>query len=230
MTIRNFNVIMIHISISRSDIVLRGLMNTNNQNNQYTENERDVLIDLIKRAREGSSDAITVLEQQYAPLILSQVSKFRTSDMNAQDVEDMRQEARVHFYNAVCHYDYDIREVEFGLYAKICIEHGLISHQRTYDRKKNQSTVSLDHVEQFMKSSDDPLRKIVEKERMAEYFSVIRETLSPYEYEIWSLYLQGLSPSKIAEKLGDGATAKSVSNAIYRIKRKLKERFSDRRP
>ena len=205
-------------------------MNTINQDNQYTETDRDTLIELIKRAREGSNEAISNLERQYTPLIVSQVSKFRSPDMNDQDVEDMRQEARFHFFNAVCHYDYDIREVEFGLYAKICIEHGLISHQISYDRKRNQPTVSLDHVEQFVKSSDDPLRKIVERERMAEYFSVIRETLSPYEYEIWSLCLQALPPAKIAERLGNGATAKSVSNAIYRIKRKLKECFSDRRP
>ena len=208
-------------------------MNINNQDNhtceQEQDTEREALICLIKQAKDGSNEALTKLVSKYTPLIESQVSKHRQSDMNEQDVEDMRQEALGIFCNAVCCYDCEIREVEFGLYAKICIQHGLISHLRIHNRNRERSIVSLEHAEQLAKNSDDPLRKIVEREREEEIVGVIRETLSPYENRIWWLYFQGMSVSKIAETLGDGTTPKSVSNAIYRIRRKLKERFPDRR-
>lgn len=206
-------------------------MSINNQDNHVCDEaqdaEREALIGLIKLAKEGSNEALSKLVSKYTPLIESQVSKHRQSDMNDQDVEDMRQEALGIFCNALCCYDYEIREVEFGLYAKICIQNGLISHLRKHNRERNRLTVSLDHAEQLAKNSDDPLSKIVEREREEEIVGVIREVLSSYENRIWWLYFQGMSASKIAETLGDGTTAKSVSNAIYRIRRKLKECFPD---
>jgi RNA polymerase sporulation-specific sigma factor len=49
---------------------------------------------------------------------------------------------------------------------------------------------------------------------------IIQKSLSNYEYKIWRLYLSGFSTSEIANQLN--TDSKSVSNAIYRIRVKLK--------
>ena len=48
----------------------------------------------------------------------------------------------------------------------------------------------------------------------------IEKTLSPYENEVWGYYVNGYSSKEIASKLNSGE--KSIDNAIFRIRRKLK--------
>jgi RNA polymerase sporulation-specific sigma factor len=48
----------------------------------------------------------------------------------------------------------------------------------------------------------------------------IEKKLSQYENEVWSYYVNGYSSREIATKLG--SSEKSIDNAIFRIRRKLK--------
>ena len=45
--------------------------------------------------------------------------------------------------------------------------------------------------------------------------------LSPYENEVWRLYMAGYSASAIATRME--RDEKSIHNAIYRIRKKLRE-------
>jgi DNA-directed RNA polymerase specialized sigma24 family protein len=72
----------------------------------------------------------------------------------------------------------------------------------------------------FVHDSDDPSQKILEEERVKALYSLIRKNLSPYEYRIWQLYMSGRSAKDIS--LVVGADEKSVGNAIYRIRKKLR--------
>ena len=182
----------------------------------------------ILRARNGSQESFQYLRSKYAPLIESQVLKHKLADMSPQDVEDLRQEAVAIFCNAICTYDLSSVEVEFGLYAKICIQNGLISVVRTYLRRKKSSPVSLDDKEVAEKNIEeiDFLQFLVNKENMAELVRVIGKNLSDYENRVWWMYVSGMAVSDIAKSLGD--PPKSVSNAIYRIRKKLREFLSER--
>ena len=51
--------------------------------------------------------------------------------------------------------------------------------------------------------------------------SEISSALSPKEIRVFGLYLDGLSYKEIAEKLD--VTEKSVDNAMFRIRKKLKD-------
>ena len=201
-------------------------MNGTNKIIHHSSDKADLLL-LVSRAREGSQEALDDLKLRYAPLIESQISKHSVSDMSAQDLVDIREEALVIFYNAVCNYDCSADGVEFGLYAKICIENGLVSFVRSYFRRKKRSVLPLEHAHLVGDGSGNILQSIVDEENAAELVRTVRGNLSEYENRVWWMYVSGMSVSDISSALGN-VDPKSVSNAVYRIRKKLKGLFVER--
>lgn len=180
------------------------------------------LFTLIQSAKNGDSEGFARLKAMYMPLLESQIVKHTSADMMPQDVEDMRQEAFVIFCNAVCNFDLQSSGVEFGLYAKICIENGLASFVRSYIRRMNKATLPLESAADLPDvSSGDALQALIDREHTEELVRTIKESLSDYENQVWWMYVSGMSVSEIAKRIG-GATPKSVSNAVYRIRKKLR--------
>lgn len=182
----------------------------------------------IQKAQKGNQEAFGILKDSYKPLIESCSYKRILPDMTSQDIEDLRQEALVHFCNAVCSYDHSVDGVEFGLYAKICIDNGLVSFIRSYLRRSKNKTVPLDSCEITDETAGRPtdfLQALVDRENMTEMVRIIKDSLSEYENRIWWLYVSGMSVAGIAEAVG-GVSAKSVSNAVYRIRKKLRSLYS----
>ena len=94
--------------------------------NSINFSEKNEIILMIKRVRDGEHKAFSELVEKYDPLIESLVSRFYDGDMVGVSRDDLRQEAVLRFYNSILTYDIDQCEVEFGLYAKICISNALI--------------------------------------------------------------------------------------------------------
>lgn len=198
-------------------------MNINSKEPRGSENtDLKELFLLIESAKGGDTEAFSALKVRYTPLLESQVSKHTLTDMMPQDVDDLRQEAFVTFCNAVCNYDFSNGGVEFGLYAKICIENGLSSFVRSYIRRQNKATLPLEFAADIPDADfSDFLQTMIDREHTEELVRTIRKNLSDYENQVWWMYVSGLSVSEIAKRI-DGATAKSVSNAVYRIRKKLR--------
>ncbi len=176
-------------------------------------------IDLIMRARGGDQAAFESLLDRYAPLIDSMVHHLGV-DNSSEDREDLRQEALVAFFRAIKRYDTEQSDVQFGLYAKLCIKNALFSHLRKL--KSQPSTVLLED-EGLWEEADrhsDPASHMMEEEQYLELSRLIHEALSEYENRIWWLYLAGQTAREIAHDLCKDE--KSVQNAIYRIRRKLR--------
>lgn len=188
---------------------------------------KETINELVIRARDGSQEALSELKTHYAPLIESQISKHSLPDMSRQDVVDLREEALIIFCSAVCNYNSSVDGVEFGLYAKICIENGLISYGRSYLRRKKRPILPLERTELFDGDSPNFLQNIVDEENAADLVRLIGSKLSDYENRVWWMYVSGMSVSDIASNLKI-ADCKSVSNAIYRIRKKLKGLLVDR--
>ena len=66
--------------------------------------------------------------------------------------------------------------------------------------------------------------RVLEEERCKMLYESVRNTLSAYENRIWWLYLSGRTAKNIAQELN--TDEKSVQNAIYRIRRKLRAAIS----
>ena len=187
------------------------------------------LVSLIETAQSGSGEAISVLMDLYKPLIDSEVSRHTKERMTDQDCADLHEEARICFYNAVCSYDVAEKNVSFGLYAKICIENGLVSFVRSFNRRKGMSILSLEDADKLSEPvslSADPVQKLIEEENFNDLRRRIQSYLSPFESKVWWMYVAGFRTSEISVILGV-EDVRSVSNALYRIRKKLREALSE---
>ena len=182
--------------------------------------QTSALLALIRSAQSGDQDAFEALLNQYTPLIDSMVySQGSAQDLTVQDCEDHRQEAVLAFYRALMNYDLTQNEVQFGLFAKICIRNALYSHLR---KLKHQQPLLLEDESKLQEvdQREDPAARVVEQEQYMELSRLIHDVLSEYENKIWWLYLSGRTAKAIADQLG--RDERSVQNAIYRIRKKLR--------
>ncbi len=169
---------------------------------------------LISRIQKGDEGAFSDLTLQYRPLIESMVLSFRKKGEELLlSKDDIMQEATLAFYSAACAYDTN-SPVTFGLYAKICIRNKLISMLRASSTKKKEKNRGVENV------SQDPVDRLLEKEKSQQLGKKIESALSGFELSVFRLYLEKKSYAEIAEELG--RSVKSVDNAIFRIKTKLK--------
>ncbi len=207
------------------------------------ENELRELLSSVARGDEG---AFKQLADKYSALTESAVHRFAPSFCiggdsgvgdNVYDIDDLRQYAAMALYRAASTYrpDDEGKNVSFGLYAKVCINNAMISELRKYNRDKKKRMVSKNKANEQMKESapysqkrqrtthttqDDPLSIIISEDGMQEKLALFRSALSDYEKEVFECYIVGKSVTEIAERLGK--EEKSVSNALYRMKVKIR--------
>lgn len=194
--------------------------------NNINPKESVPVCELLCAVREGDQEAFAALLLRYCPLIDRSVERFSSGLYGEESREDMRQEAMAAFYDAICSYRDDQEKVEFGLYAKVCIGNRLISHLRR--ELKQQGLLSLDvaTAERVLGADGDLLSLLIEEEEACALSKMIEDALSQYEYEVFSRYVKGKSSAEIAQSLGKNA--KSIDNAIARIRKKLKHLLQDR--
>ncbi len=178
---------------------------------------------LISSVREGDSQAFEMLLKKYNPLIESSVANCLGDDLYSLYREDFIQEATVVFYNAILTYDMDQHEVEFGLYAKICISNALISQLRILKKRRAERLSETSDDGLFANDSEDPSLRVLEQESLKSLYSVIRGNLSEFEYRVWQMYMSGRTAREIGQLLNKDE--RSISNAIYRIRKKLRARL-----
>ena len=179
---------------------------------------------LILAVRSGDQDAFASLLRQYKPLIDTSVARFSSDEEFVLYREDLKQEAALVFYNSILAYDLEQTEVEFGLFAKICIQNALVSVLRSLKRRSAEQLTELPESLLSVQDFEDPSSRTLERERLESLYAVIRKNLSDFEYSVWQLYMSGRSTAEIAAQVR--TDQKSVSNAIYRIRKKLRARLS----
>lgn len=183
---------------------------------------------LISEAKRGIDEAYIKLHKLYLPLIESMVAKYmKIGGFPIEETEDVRQESEMAFFGAVKAYDTSQDKVSFGLYAKICIKNRLISYLRRFGSDKNNGRYDIDDIpfdendiEIYSDGGKSPLDYIIRDENSAEINKTVSKVLTPYEKRIFSLYIQGKSAKEIA--LSVAKPEKSVNNAIYRIRVKIR--------
>ncbi len=171
------------------------------------------LNECLAAAKAGDQAAFEALLARYAPLIESLISPYTP----ACDAEDLRQEASIAFCRAVERFDMEQKGVQFGLYAKICIRNHLISYARRM--QASETVVSLESSEDTREETD-PAQSLMDEESYAALYRRVEALLSPYENRVWWLYLSGRTAREIA--LLFSKDERSVQNAIYRIRKKLR--------
>lgn len=180
------------------------------------------LRDLIRQAQAGSREAYLTLRAKYRPLLESSVARFSASEMTLQEQADLREEAERVFLGAISSFDTEQDSVDFGLYAKICLRNGLISEWRHLNARRRVIALPLDDSIGVTEipGGEDPAARLVEDEDFRQLCRTVRSHLSDFENRVWWQYVMGVSVSDIARDLG--RDERSVHNAVYRIRRKLR--------
>ena len=181
--------------------------------------ENTEINELILNAQEGDENSLNKLISKYEPLMASLLSRSSSIAVSNEDREDLKQEMLIVFCKAVMKYDLNQSEVDFGLYAKICVERAIISQIRAAKRRLKVESISIGNGIDI-EDEEDPSAKIIEAENLAEILSLINKSLSEYENKVWSLHLSGLGSSVIAKEMN--RDVKSIDNALFRIRAKLR--------
>ncbi|MBE6556132.1 MAG: sigma-70 family RNA polymerase sigma factor [Ruminococcaceae bacterium] len=174
---------------------------------------------LIEQVRGGDEQAFSQMLALYRPLLEASVRRF-SQELLPEEQQDLRQEATLVFYHAILNYDMEQSEVEFGLYAKICVTNALVSQLRLIRRRRVEESLDGMESRSAVLEENDPAVGVLEEERLRELYAVIRKHLSPFEYRVWRLYVSGMTAKDVARAVGKDE--RSVGNAIYRIRQKLR--------
>lgn len=184
------------------------------------DSDRNEVRTLIHQIRLGDQEAFLTLLERYRPLIEASVYRFRSDDEFSLYEDDLRQEATVVFYHAILSFDTEQDEVEFGLYAKICISNALVSQLRLQRKRVAEQIVPLADTAWEGQETEDPSEKLLERERAEALYAEIKRHLSDFEYRVWEYYMSGRTAKEIGACMGKDE--KSIANAIYRIRKKLR--------
>lgn len=168
----------------------------------------------------GDSEAFSKLVEKYDPMLKKILDSYTTEEMSTEDIEDLGQEELIAFYRAIINFDKDQSGVEFGLYAKICVTNSMISYKRASAKGRRESLIGDERMNTILDPEGEVSRLIEMQESERELGEQIEKTLSQYENEVWSYYVNGYSTREIAQRLN--SNDKSIDNAIFRIRKKLK--------
>ena len=180
-------------------------------------------------AAEGDQSAEEILVLRYSRLVRSCSRPFFLA---GGDSEDLIQEGMFGLLMAIRDFRPD-RNVLFRAYAELCIRRRIISAVRMAAGGKHtplNTGVSLE-LSLFVGNQDpasfgaalsrqeNPEDVIINQETFHALTETICGQLSGFETRILRLYLNGLSYSEIAQEVN--RSAKSVDNAVQRIRRKV---------
>ena len=170
--------------------------------------------ELVSAIRIGESAAFDELAKRYIKTVSFLSGKYFSDNMTH---DDWFQEGMIGFIFAVRTFD-SKKGVSFSTYASVCISNKL----RTVWKKANRI---VDTVSDLSDTFDSPTQSTeenyIESENYISFTERLAENLSDTEKKVISYYLAGFSYSETSK--ATGLTEKSVDNALFRAKTKLKK-------
>lgn len=206
----------------------------------YTKNSNDFFVEfkdkldeeIVIQAKEGSSRAQEYLISKYENFVKS---KSKSYFLIGADKEDIYQEGMIGLYKAIRDFNPE-KLTSFRAFAELCITRQIITAIKTATRQKHiplntyislnkpiyeeESDRTLIDVLSELKITD-PEELIIGKEQIKHMEGEMDKVLSDLEKEVLQSYLDGKSYQEIASDLD--RQAKSIDNALQRVKRKLEK-------
>jgi RNA polymerase sigma-H factor len=186
---------------------------------------------LVALAKQGSADAYHRLVRRYHGFVRLKASSYF---LIGGDSDDLVQEGLVGLYKAIRDYRSD-RESSFRNFAELCITRQIITAVKTATRNKHtplngyvsfSSTPAgaVDNeptLDEMLPGSHihDPVNQVISSEELRSLVACLSTALSELESRVLSLYLDGHSYTAIGARLS--VEAKTVDNALQRVKRKV---------
>lgn len=187
---------------------------------------------LIALAKGGNREAYEMVVRRYYGFVRLKASSYF---LVGGDSDDLIQEGLVGLYKAIRDYRTD-RESSFRNFAELCITRQIITAVKTSTRNKH---VPLNQYVSFSSSPSsgdddgdqtldeilpgshvhDPAVQVISSQELDSLVACLSTTLSELESDVLRLYLDGYSYEQIGERIA--CDAKTVDNALQRVKRKV---------
>ena len=192
--------------------------------------------EVVIEAKNGSVRAQEYVISKYEGFVKA---KSKSYFLIGADKEDIYQEGMIGLYKAIRDFNYE-KSTTFKAFAELCITRQIITAIKTATRQKHiplntyislNKPVSEDDSERTLldiissMKITDPEELIISKEKKKYIEGEISKVLSDLEKEVLQSYLDGKSYQEIACDLD--RHAKSIDNALQRVKRKLEKCLSD---
>jgi len=186
---------------------------------------------LAFRFQSGDTRALEELFRRYGSFARA---KLRTYFVIGADADDVEQEGLIGLFKAARDYRGD-RQSSFRTFAELCVTRQVVTAIKTATRHKHRplnhyvalsgasvsdagSETGLEEQLDGLRSGD-PADEVISRERIDVIRRSMDQDLSVLEAEVLRLYVDGKSYDEIALRLG--RQAKSIDNALQRIKRKI---------
>lgn len=192
--------------------------------------------EIVIEAQNGDVRAQEYVISKYESFVKA---KSKSYFLIGADKEDIYQEGMIGLYKAIRDFNYE-KSSTFKGFAELCVTRQIITAIKTATRQKHiplntyislNKPVSEDDSERTLLDIlstikiSDPEALIIGKEEKARIENAITKVLSDLEMEVLQSYLDGKSYQEIACDLD--RQAKSIDNALQRVKRKLEKCLSD---
>ena len=189
-------------------------------------------IELVHMVNENNEEAKDILYEKYNYIIDILMTKYKNIFyVLGMDFTEVRQEAMLAFTDALVKYSSE-KNASLPTFLTLVIERKIQNSIRKADTIKNKKRLanySLDYeYESFNKPlkdiisdpNSDPFIEVQSKEAYNELVEKIKNILSPLEYEVYELLINGFNYIDIASKLNK--KPKQIDNTIQRIRVKSK--------
>lgn len=193
--------------------------------------------EIVIEAKKGNVRAQEYLINKYQNFVKA---KAKAYFLIGADKEDIYQEGMIGLYKAIRDFKAD-KLASFKAFAELCVTRQIITAIKTATRQKHiplntyislnkpiydeESDRTLIDILSEAKISD-PEELVISREELNHIENEIGEILSDLELEVLSSYLDGKSYQEIACDLN--RHAKSIDNALQRVKRKLEKSLSSK--
>ena len=180
----------------------------------YEKMSDDMLVELFKN---GDESAFEALLSRYEKMVKGLA---HTLDFLVGDIEDLWQEGFMGLFFAAEKYDPGKENSSsFKTFAYSCIKNRMLTAVKADNY--GQRNVNIDDmVDVIYCETLSPEDMIIDRESRKEIISKITERLSGLEKDVFDMAVRGYKYGEIADALG--VPAKSVDNALQRIKDKCK--------
>ncbi len=194
---------------------------------------------LIALAKQGRADAYDRIVKRYYSFVRLKASSYF---LIGGDADDLIQEGLVGLYKAVRDFRTD-RESSFRNFAELCITRQIITAVKTSTRNKHTPLNEYISFSQTPAASGgdgeptldemlpgprvhDPVNQAISSEELHSLVACLSSVLAELESAVLALYLDGYSYEVVAEQLN--CDAKTVDNALQRVKRKVGAHLTSR--
>lgn len=192
--------------------------------------------EIVVEAKKGNVRAQEYVISKYESFVKA---KSKSYFLIGADKEDIYQEGMIGLYKAIRDFNYE-KSTTFRSFAELCITRQIITAIKTATRQKHiplntyvslNKPVSEDDSERTLMDIlssmkiTDPEELIIGKEEKEYIEKAISKVLSHLEMEVLQSYLDGKSYQEIACDLD--RHAKSIDNALQRVKKKLEKCLSE---